>query len=259
EEQFEKALECAEHVLTYLAVLALAQLADAEPLARLLPGTRLRSFYRDQRLTFDWGKCKELVREGVEWTLKSGRAFDTRFPGLAELDRTLFQPGSEGARAEEWLQRERNAKAHLQRLPDDQMVERSTQAVAHLDSLFQSAAFLALVPLVQVEECSLHPVTGRRTATFRMMQGISSVFRRRSGDTEQELGRGALGFLDRTNRFVDATPWILGECCPQCGRRETFLFNRLEKDAVTYVAMETGHPAPRPDLVPRFLSLLEEA
>jgi hypothetical protein len=74
----------------------------------------------------------------------------------------------------------------------------------------------------------------------------------------RELPRGALGLLDHSGTFHDLSPWLMLERCDVCKRPEVFLFNRLERAAVTYVAMESGHRHRTATMLPAFAQLTEE-
>jgi len=57
-------LDCAEHLITWLAVLAILQ----EPSAEDRFAQALLSFCRSGSLHLDWGKCVALIQAGANFT-----------------------------------------------------------------------------------------------------------------------------------------------------------------------------------------------
>jgi hypothetical protein len=80
--------------------------------------------------------------------------------------------------AERRLREWRNKQSHLQRLPDSDLAALSEEFVGHLNCLLDLVSFIGTVPLVQVADYELNPITLERLATLRFLQGISTVFPR---------------------------------------------------------------------------------
>ncbi len=99
-------------------------------------------------------------------------------------------------------------------------------------------------------------MTAVRTATFRLLQGASPVFKREKHTVSAESPRGVVGFLDHRGEFRSLFPWLILEPCPICKHSELFVFNRFDKRAVTYVAMESGHANEKMELAERWEMML---
>jgi hypothetical protein len=246
--KIEAILDCAEHLLTLLAVIAILQEASMST----EPGpvkTRMLSFVRDNSLHLDWGKCFGLLKEGVNATARDANPLALRFPELAELATPMADDASEWSNAERKLRDWRNRFAHLQLLPDPELTRLSDELLADLNCILKSASFISTLPLVHVVDYELDPVSGERFATFQRLEGISPVFQRSKRPVPVEVPRGAVGFLTQRGDFISAFPWLTMSLCPMCKRSELFVFNRYERKMVTSIAMETGHPQENPALV----------
>jgi hypothetical protein len=249
-------LECGEHLLMFVALLCLVQIADGHDVARSLPGGQLPSFCRNGELHLDAGKCAAIIREAVQFTSQQTSPFELPFPELLELQASLEDEDSAWAKSERLLRDERNRWAHLQRLPDPATVDVSRALSSALDVLYEGVGFLASIKLVEVEDYVRDPVSHKRTATFRVLQGSSEVFLRAQLEVEEELPRGAVGMLARDGGFFALGPWLVMERCPRCHRKELFAFNRLEKGEATCVAMESGHPKQQSEVARQLQELI---
>lgn len=258
-ERLEAVLECGEHLMALLAVLAMIQLAEDHDVARAIPGKQLPSFCSAGSLLLDWGKCTAAFEEGVSFTAKHEDPLSLPFPGLGELAGEIVDPNSGWKRATEKLRDRRNRQSHLQRVPEPELEQLSRECSRELDVVFQRAAFMSTTPLVQVADYVLEPVSRSRSATYRMLQGTSPVFQRRTQEVEAEVPRGAVGFLDAQSRFRSAIPWLAMETCPVCKRSELFVFNRYQAGVPVFVAMESGHTLEKSGLGGHFDSLIKRA
>jgi hypothetical protein len=236
--RIEAVLDCAEHLMTWLAVMAIL----LEPSGTGPVRSTLNSYWRSGALHFDWGKSVALLRAGVEFTLTHSSPLKLNFPELAELGAQMTTEASAWSLTERHLRESRNKQAHLQRLPDSDLAVLSEEFVGHLNCLLEAVPFIGTVPLVQIADYELNPMTLERLATFRFLQGISTVFPGIRRTVGSELPRGAVGFINHRGEFVSALPWLTLTSCPVCKRPEVFVFNRYERNQVTYIAMETGHP-----------------
>ena len=68
----------------------------------------------------------------------------------------------------------------------------------------------------------------------------------------------SLGLLDSSGEFRQLSPWLRLQTCQVCKRPEVFIFNRYEKNLVTYVAMESGHSWETDDASSAFITMLGE-
>lgn len=236
--RIEAALDCAEHLMTWLAVVAMLQ----EPSGRGPVRARLLSYCRSGALRLDWGKCFDLLQTGANFTLNNANPLALVFPELAELAAQMTDESSAWFRAERFLRGWRNNFAHLQTLPDSDLITLSDEFVENLNCLLEAVSFVGTLPLVYVADYELNPMSSERVATFHFLQGISPVFPRAQRKVQSELPRGAVGFLNQRDEFVPALPWLTMTPCPVCKRPELFVFNRYERNQATYIAMETGHP-----------------
>jgi hypothetical protein len=236
--RIEAVLDCAEHLMTWLAVIALLQ----ESLGRGPVFARLLSYCRSGALHLDWGKCVALLQAGATFTLNHPNPLALNFPNLTELAAQMTDESSAWFRAERYLREWRNKEAHLQRLPDSDLIALSDEFVEKLNCLLEAVSFIGTLPLVYVADYELNPVSSERVATFHFVQGISPVFSRAQRKVQSELPRGAVGFWNQRGEFVSALPWLTITPCPVCKRLELFVFNRYERNQATYIAMETGHP-----------------
>jgi hypothetical protein len=253
--KIEAVLDCAEHLITWLAVMAIAQ----EPYGRGPVQTTLHSFCRHGALHLDWGKCVSLIQAGATFTLKHPSPLALSFPELAEIAVQMADQSSGWVLAERHLREWRNKQAHLQRLPESDLKALSDQFVQRLDCLLDAASFIGTLPLVYVVDYELNPVTFDRVAVFHLLQGISPVFPRVQQNVGGELPRGAVGFLTQRGEFVSALPWLTMNACPVCKRPELFVFNRYARNEATYVAMESGHPHENQQLAKTVATLIGES
>lgn len=240
EARIKAILECAEHLLTFLAILAILQDSSVTSLSGPVV-TRLRSFVRDGSLHLDWGKSVTLLQEGVNFTARHPNPLALPFPQLVELAASIADESSSWCRAERNLREWRNKQAHLERRPESDLTEVSDMFLEDLNALLEAASFISTLPLVYVEDYELDAINGTRFATFQLLEGVSPVFQRSRRQVQRELPRGAVGFLSQRDEFLSALPWLTMERCPVCKRAEVFVFNRYTRTEARYIAMETGH------------------
>jgi hypothetical protein len=250
--RMEAVLDCAEHLMTWLAVLAILQDSSGEGPVR----AALNSFCRSGSLHLDWGKCVALLQAGATFTLNHPTPLVLRFPELAEVAAQMADDSSEWSRAERHLREWRNKQAHLQRLPDSDLIALSDQSFEKLNSILEAVSFIGTLPLVYVADYELNPLSLERVASFHFLQGISPVFARAQRNVQSELSRGGVGFLNQRGEFVSAVPWLALIECPVCRRAELFVFNRYERKQATYIAMETGHPHENVALAKKIAALI---
>jgi hypothetical protein len=253
--RIEAVMDCAEHLITLLAVIALLQEPSDGTVTPAM--VRLRSFYRDKALHMDWGKCFSLLQDGARFTATQANPLALRFPELAEMDEVMRDSTSEWSIAEKALRDQRNKQAHLQCVPETEMNALSDECLAMLNRLLNAASFISAVRLVYVRDYRFCQITSKRFACSQLLQGISPVFRQQEIEVRSELPRGAVGFLNRQGEFASALPWLDLELCQLCKRPEVFVFNRLERGHATYVAMETGHPLEEARLAKHVAALVE--
>lgn len=257
-ERLGEALECAEHLVHYLALCGLVQLHTMNPEAAI-PSKSLASTAKDGALRMTWGTSWQVLREAVASTTRASDVLALPIPQLTLLEGLTTKNDTPGSRAEAMLRNQRNSESHLHRMPEPDLRELSESVSAALDEMLEAVRFLADLPLVFVRDYAIDPFTGERSALFEFLRGASVVFERRRQRVKEELPRGCLGLLRHDGRFHRLAPWLHLHTCELCKRPEVFVFNRKERAAVTYVAMETGHPWEDPRMVEVFDRLLNGA
>jgi hypothetical protein len=253
--RLEESLDCAEHLVHFLALCALVQLSSLRP-DDCLPSRHLRSTLDGSALRFSWGSSWSVLAEAVEATVKAKDPLLSSVPQLSALAELVRQNKSDSVNAEAELRHQRNKQSHLHRVPEPELVAISRRLTRCLDDLLQAVDFLVDIPLAYVQDYALDSFTGDRRATFELLKGSSVVFERSERVVDRELSRGDLGILDHENRFHSLSPWLIFHNCQVCKRPEVFLFNRLEGGKAIYVAMETGHSWESDKLVNLFTRIL---
>jgi hypothetical protein len=238
EKRLDELLECAEHLVHYLAVCGLVQLRSLRS-TEALPSRHLMRPLSAGNLRFSWGLCWEILKEAVEASRRHSDPLALAIPSLAAATEDIVGAAEFEM---EGLFEQRNAQAHLHTLPEQEVVKRSEELALSLDKLMVITEFIAEMPPVYVRDYYLDEISGQRSAIFDVLRGASVVFQRETRAVRQEIPRHAVGLVDSEGRFFTFSPWILLETCQLCKRPEIFLFNRLEGDEVTYTAMESGHP-----------------
>jgi len=257
QDRLEATLECAEHLMVLLALMAMVQQQEQTGCAIAAP-ERFVEAAQDGRFHLSWGLCREVLREGLALTRKHENPLTLPFPELVNLADAAEDPTSPWARSETAMRGQRNRQAHLERRPASEVAQQSEEHQQHLDSVLEGVDLLAAHTLVYVEDYVLNPASLERTACFRLLQGSSTAFRREQRPVLTELARETMGLLTSEGEFYNLYPWVIREICPVCKRLEVFVFNRLEGHEVTYVAMETGHSHEKPELVDQWRRLLLE-
>jgi hypothetical protein len=247
--QLDDILECAEHLVAYLAFLGQLNLGGESA------GALRSDAARDGRLTLDWGKSLEVLRQCAAASAKAPDPTALPVPELGSLHEELQNPGSDWMRACGELMTWRNRDAHLHRWPEAKIIAAADRFQVELDVMFDRAQFITDSPLVEVLDYA-RDEEGKRHAVFSMLVGLSPVFASVKEAVEQELARGAVGIRDVRGTFHSLGPWLLRRDCPECNRNETFIFNRMDASGVSYVAMETGHPMVDADAAQRLKKML---
>lgn len=252
-ERIEAVIECAEHLLHYLAVLSIVQLASlpgATPVPKSLTGK--------SRISFDWGSSYSMLKQAVDATAKHQDPLALPFPQLAQLAEKHPQAATFYA-AEQRLRAWRNAHSHLRRQPRPEMVETSKEFARAMDDILGAVAFLTDLPLVRVCDYMLDEIDESRRAVFEYIRGASSVFEVSTQAVDRELPRGRLGVLPRDGAFVSLAPWLVCRTCAICKQPEIFIFNHLDAGSVTFVAMESGHALEDETLAAGFHKLVADS
>ena len=258
EQRVVETLECGEHLVTLLALLSLVQLGERPQEDTALPSKQLRDYCGVQSLALDWGKCIAVLLEATAFTASHPNPLVLPFPQLGSLNEALLDPRSSWSRADRLLRQQRNDRSHLHRLPPHEIDGISKECSRSLDSLIGASRFIAGAPLAVVADYSMEPVSGRRTAVFHLLQGSSPIFASEAKAVHEEVARGAVGIFGEDGEFRPLAPWMSWRECPRCKRRELFVFNRYTGASVTYIAMETGHPAEDPRAAETFRALIPD-
>jgi hypothetical protein len=244
--------------MTLVALMSLMQVSEGHNIGSGIPTPQLRSFCQQGALHLDWGKCLALVREGVTYTVKHDNPLALPFPALDELGPGFTDTSSDWSQAESTHRTHRNQQSHLQRFPDSEIPDMSKDSFKLLDILLNHVSFLGTIPLVYVADYQYRP-SGERIAKFQLLQGASVAFQQREQVVSEELPRGVVGFLDQRGHFRSAFPWLVRHTCPVCMHSELFVFNRIEGNRSTYIAMETGHPHQPAELAETMATFVREA
>jgi hypothetical protein len=234
------------------------QVADGNHIGSGIPTSQLRLFCQQHALHLDWGKCLALVREGVTYTAKHNNPLALPFPALGELAPVLADTSSDWHKAEQTLRTRRNQQSHLQRFPDVEIRGMSEESFELLNVLLSHVPFLGTIPLVYVTDYQFLP-SGERIASFQLLQGASVAFQQCEQAVPAELPRDVVGFLDQHGDFRSSFPWLVRHICPVCMHSELFVFNRIEGNQSTYIAMETGHPHQPAALAETMATFVREA
>jgi hypothetical protein len=237
-ERLDGTLLCAEHAMNLLALAAMVQLSGPDNIAEALPGSSLKAFVRDGKLTMDWGKAEAVVHEGLVHTAKTKDPLSLPFPALVRLTDSADNSFVE---AERMLRDVRNRTKHLEEIPPLDLESISRQASEDLETLLEALQVLIVTPLAVVDDYQMDPTMRSRHATFRVLRGISQAFPVEQRQVDREIPRGAVGFLDHAGSFRSLSPWLVMKTCPKCGREETFVFSKYDGKTVKYISMETGH------------------
>jgi hypothetical protein len=238
----EQVLECAEHLVHFLAICGLLQLRNLRPNGAL-PSQRLQNLFRRDSVHFSWGLSWAVVKEAMDASRNADDPLTTPIPQFSQFNSATILDAAEAE-----LRRSRNENAHLRRTPDSEFVERSQHLSSLLDTMLEELRFLADIPLVHVRDYWLDEVTGERKVKLDLMRGASDAFDRDERSVEHEHSRGAIGLIGHSGQLHSLSPWLIRRDCNICRRPETFIFNRWQREVVTFVAMETGHPWEEPGM-----------
>jgi hypothetical protein len=238
--RIDEILDCAEQLVTLTSILCLIQDSHTTDENGPVMST-FASFCSRQSVHTDWGKCSVLVSQGARFAQRMENPLSLPFPDLALLFEEEDSDTNTWADSERCLRKWRNDLAHGFTPPDEDLEQIAGDLEQHLDRLLKAASFFASLPLVQVEDYDRCPITGKRTARYKLLTGISDAFERRATQVDTEVPRTGIGFLTRQGAFLSACPWLHMETCPTCKRPEIFVLNRYENEVATYIAMETGH------------------
>lgn len=254
-ERLEYTLECAEHLVHYLALCGLVHLQALRP-NESIPSSHLRSIVSRQTMRFSWGSSWSVLTEAVDAIRASSDPLAGPIPQLSLLAGVVGDSNSALSKAEAELRRQRNKIGHLHRIPLAEVATRSQRLGQALDELLAATTFLADIPLVHVRDYALDAFTGERKVDLEILRGASIVFERSVQVVDRELPRGSLAVLGQGGVFCSLTPWLVLHTCEVCKRPEVFVFSRCEQGAATFVAMETGHSWESGKLGRSFSSLL---
>lgn len=241
-ERVRATLECAEHIVFFLAFLGLANLGGG-------PTTSLQAWSEERgSLSLDWGKADSLLRETASKAYKVANPLATAVPEFERLHGALSDQASSLNQACRELRAWRNDESHLSRSTPDEVMEASERFAGHLRALFDAASFITQTPLVAVDDYSRDPHTDEPRARFAYLVGVSAAFKRSWASVEKELTRTHVGVRDVHGRFHSLYPWLIRRNCEKCKHAETFVLSKFDSKMAKYVAMESGHPLVDPAL-----------
>lgn len=241
-ERLRGTLECAEHIVLFLAFLGLANLGGG-------PTSSLQAWSEERgSLSLDWGKADSLLRETASKAYKVVNPLATAIPEFERLHSALSDQASPLNQACRELRAWRNDESHLTRSIPDEVMEASARFAGHLRALFDAASFITQTPLVSVDDYSRDPHTDEPRARFAYLVGISAAFKRTWTSVEKELTRTHVGIRDVHGRFHSLYPWLIRRDCEKCKHAETFVLSKFDSRTAKYVAMESGHPLVDPVL-----------
>lgn len=241
-ERVRATLECAEHVVLFLALLGLANLGGG-PTASLQAWTEERG-----GLSLDWGRADSLLREAASKSSKSASPLASPIPEFERLSVALGDQNSALNRALGELRGWRNDESHLTRNAADEIGTASVRFAAHLKTIFDAASFTTEVPMVSVDDYVWDALSDERRARFVHLVGVSAAFTRSWSVVERELPRSHVGVKDVHARFHSLHPWLIRRTCGKCKHAETFVLSKFDSEMAKYVAMESGHPLVDGDL-----------
>lgn len=253
EARVKSILECAEHLLAFVAWLSMIQVSENHDIG-WKPSSIVRGLAKGG-LYVDWGKMQALVLQGAVAAAKDPDRLRLPFPELGNLAGTHLP----WQRAEEGLHGLRNDLSHLQRYSRLRLEQLSEEMTEHFNELLAAFSFIATCPLVHVHDYALDPVTGGRRVELAYHEGVGVALRRSWHPIDFEVGRGAVGVVDHHGVFRCLSPWVVHETCPECHTEQIFVFNRFKEGKVTYVEMAAGHPLDKTEWAPAWRRLVEES
>jgi hypothetical protein len=234
-ERVRETLECAEHLMLFLAFLGVVNLRGGRV-------GSLAAWTDEYGLRLDWGKADTLLREAVAKAAREHDRLTFPIPELAALHEPLnVQQRSSLNQACNELRRWRNNDSHLARGLASEIVEMSKTFSDHLRVLFEAAALLTQTPLLAVEDYKRDAHTEEPLARFAYVVGVSAAFRRQWEHVETELTREQLVVRDVHGKHHSLHPWLIRRSCSRCHQAETFVLSRFDQHEAAYVAMESGH------------------
>jgi hypothetical protein len=249
-EGYKLALETAENLVCYVAVMALTTARRLElpiPYVSDVVAPRLSGSGERGTTYGDWISIFLAVRDAGDFRQSLDRA---PFPELFELWR------DDSAKAAfDRLKQRRVEEAHGRGPEAHEVASAFGGATADIAVLLEGADFLADYPLRMIEATKWRELDGRLEYEFRDLRGDHPLVPQGIAIAgTPRLESQSLYFAARDGSLCRVTPFLIRAVCPNCGNPSTFCLDRYRAgDGVPVVrALEHRHTMERPDLLDEF-------
>lgn len=232
---FAAVLDTAEVLLCFTAQLALAlafsagiELGSAQAIKDKLAGGRSGPGFGD------WAFVLQEVA-----TSRKLKSLPPQHP-LHQIRTLLADPQT--ATARQRLSDCRNDQAHLRRIDPVDLPRATTEAIADVTQLLQSARFLADWPLLHLTAVRWNALTRTAQVEYREMTGDHPVVPTRTATmTRNDLETGSLYLRDSEDELHLLRPFLIGRDCPTCRLWSTFHVDRAPRGRTVLKSLEHGH------------------
>lgn len=235
---YEAILDCFEATLSFTAAIALAfarrhdlPVAAMEEIRR-----KLGSPGRGGTSLGDWVRILKEV--------SSGRAFRQVDPGSAlAIVRQSLPEGSAAARAQERLSSRRNDESHQRRVDDLDLPANKAQARADLEVVLEHLAFLADLPVMQIDSAKWDSINHKSSVIASVLRGDQPVAATTQFDyAASGIEAGSLYVKDIiTGELVLLRPFLVRQECPRCRAWSTFHPDRRSPEGLLLKAVDHPH------------------
>jgi hypothetical protein len=234
-DRYVRALELAEAVSAYVAVMAIMSLRST-PVTLAATNDLSSRFASGHALTFsDWN---EVLREASASKVK--RILGASHP-VPDLDRLFDSQSFEDAIRR--LVRKRNAQAHGKGPKDRELSDDIPIVERDLQTLVTHLEFVTTYDLVLVEEARTDAYTARTEFVYRRLMGALPAGLRESGVADEEQPEaGSLHLTDRDGRLVLLRPLLAFANCDGChGDRAFVVDGAPDGDSVLFKGLAHSH------------------
>lgn len=233
---YDSALECAEVLLGYAALSAMAFAHwEACDLKSRMEITAKLSSGRTGPGFGDWVNVLDEVSNS-----RGFRAVPAESP-LA-MFRGVLSNGSDAHDARVRLAARRNDEAHLRRVDESGIPAALEEVRSDLETLLEAFEFLADLPLVHITAAQWDSLRGDGVVQLRELMGDHAVVPSktiRSDDPDLEIG--SLYLLGAEGHLHLIRPHLIGRLCPECRNWSTFHVDQVRGGVATLKSLEHGH------------------
>jgi O-acetyl-ADP-ribose deacetylase (regulator of RNase III) len=225
--RYTSAMECAECIVKYCAVLVLADHANHDPSIK----PKLAQTFRRPVTFGSWLKQ-------MEDSLKALRT--QKMASVVAQIGDLFLGKNPGYVAQ-FVDERNKLYGHGATLMEDAYRPQFDALIARIDELLEHLRFLNEFPLVVIDQIDLLP-DGYVYQAYRLA-GDNIIFQRERYEFEQlRLARDGLYVFDIANsRALCLHPFAVFETCPFCNVQETFFLEKHGPDGDAYHTYRANH------------------